>query len=144
LSTWANTIKAYEASWARQDAERRAAKGRHQETPRGYAGPACFPAPEYAFASYPGTMLEAAAELQAADGAAARVAGLLRHPLTSYAAARRSGSAALIAEVLAAARGPARVADLDAVFAGHGVAPQVARGTVAWMLKYNLLRVVKG
>jgi glycosyltransferase involved in cell wall biosynthesis len=139
---WAGVVRAHEELWARQDAERRAFLARRPAAARGYAGPACYPAPEDSFASYPTAILEGTAVVRAADDAPGRLAVLLRHPLTNYSLGFRTNSPEVLTAVLSAAGRPARLDELDGVFAGHGLGLATARATLGWLLKYDLLRVV--
>ena len=137
--TWARVVRAYEELWAALDAERRAFRVAGA-TRRPHPGPACYPALDHSFAAYPGTILKGETLLQATDDSSARLEQFLAHPLTNYAADARCPVAPLSA-VLNGTRQPVRVAELDALFAERGVETAKARATLAWMLKYDLLRV---
>ena len=62
-------------------------------------------------------------------------------PLTSHIADRRVSDASLLRAALGAA--PCSVATLDALWSASGVAFGIGRATLAWMLKYDLLRITR-
>lgn len=134
--TWARAVRAYEQLWSELNAERLAFRARERPHP----GPACYPALDHSFASYPGTFLDGDTLLQSSEDAAAKLPLLAGHPLTSYAADARCAVAALGA-LLEGTRVPVRAADLVAGLAESGVDVAKARATLAWLLKYDLLRV---
>ena len=82
---WANIIPAYERLWAEQDGERRKYAARDGQSLPSKAGPAWFPDPETAFASYPSEMLTSDTRLKPGEDAAERVKLFLESPLTNYA-----------------------------------------------------------
>jgi hypothetical protein len=141
--TWRQTVHAYERLWAELEVERQAfvarGGGRRPSAP---PGPACYPALDHSFASYPTAILGGDTLLRAAGDAAARLETLLGHPLTGYAPEGRCAAPELLTAALAVAERPVRVADLDAAFGESGVGLPAARATVGWMLKYGLLEVV--
>ena len=59
--------------------------------------------------------------------------------LTNHARVRRPADARLLKAAIE--RVPCTVADLDRFLAESGVEHGVGRATIAWMLKYDLLRV---
>jgi hypothetical protein len=69
---------------------------------------------------------------------------LLALLLTNHAAKRRVAEAGLPRVALARAAPACSVADLDAFFHAAGVDVVRARATLAWMLKYDLIRIVPG
>src|SRR5262249_23130664 len=101
-------------------------------------GPARYPAPEETFAGYPTGLLEDHDRLRAVEGWEGVLPRLLERPLTSYADAARCREPAVLRAALEAARSPAPPAELDGLFPHRGS----GRASVAWMLKYGLLRVV--
>ncbi len=139
--TWAQAVRAYEELWAALDAERRAF--RTAEVPRAYPGPACYPALDHSFASYPGATLDGTTLLRADDDPAGRLPLILEHPLTGYAPGTRCATVEVLGAVLEAARTPVTVGTLDSVLAENGVGFAAARASLAWLLKYGLLIVDK-
>jgi hypothetical protein len=63
-------------------------------------------------------------------------------PLTNHAPGRRAPDVDLLRSMIA--RGPCSVADLDHLLAAAGIEPGLGRATIAWMLKYDLLRIPGG
>jgi hypothetical protein len=139
---WPRIIGAYEQLWRDLDAERRARAGTGdlvESSPwRSAAGPAAYPAPERTFAGYPTRRFEGPDRIMPAPGAGDLLESLLAMPLTHHAPGRR----ALDAEVLRAAiaEAPCTVDDLDRFWTRTGVERCVGRATLAWLLKYDLLR----
>ena len=82
--------------------------------------------------------------LQTVPFADHRLHALVTMPLTSYAAARRTANLDVLRKVLQAAAASCPVAQLDEVFRQAGADPATGRATLAWMVKYGLLRVVRG
>jgi hypothetical protein len=139
---WARIIRAYEDLWARQDAERSARARSASRRWTGPDGPAWYPAPERSFAGYPSSWLDRDAWVQVAPGAEEALGPLLSMLLTHHAEEFRAGDRTIYSVVLAAAAHPHTIHDLDRVFRDSGVPPGIARATLAWMLKYDLLREV--
>jgi hypothetical protein len=140
LFAWPRIIGAYEQLWRGQDAER-LARARTDAAPprRGAAGPAAYPAPERTFAGYPTRRLEDPDRLVPAPGAGDALDPLLAMPLTHHAAVRRVSDPAILRAAIA--RAPCSVDDLDRFWCKAGVAHDIGRAILAWMLKYDLLRV---
>jgi hypothetical protein len=141
---WPMIIRAYERLWRDQDAERRARSGAEPGSSRwrNPDGPAAYPAPERTFAGYPTRLLDGPDLLAPSPGAGDVLEILLELPLTNHAAGRRAPDADLLRSMIA--RAPCSVVDLDHLFAAAGIEPGVGRATIAWMLKYDLLRVAGG
>jgi D-inositol-3-phosphate glycosyltransferase len=137
--TWAGVIRAYEELWRSQEAERQARAAQSPAAPPP-GGPPCYPAPEWSFAGYPTLLLGKDDSLEAVPRAADDLGQLLVLPLTSYAGDRRLGDEAALRAILAAASTPRTVGELDACLGGHGASYGAGRATLAWMLKYGLLR----
>ncbi|MGP0064237.1 MAG: glycosyltransferase family 4 protein [Isosphaeraceae bacterium] len=143
---WPRIIRAYERLWADQDAERSArlrAEGDGRGGPsrwRGPDGPAAYPAPERTFAGYPTVRLDGRERVVASPGAADALDDLLAQPLTHHAPARRAPDPRLLHAALA--RTPCSVEDLDDLWSAAGVEYSIGRASLAWMLKYDLLRAV--
>ncbi len=133
--TWAQVIAAYEALWKSQENERKARAAR--------SGPRRSKCPpvEQAFAAYPTDILQSDIALAAVPGSAERLETLLALPLTNYAEKRRVRDAAVLREVLAMAGQACLLAQLDRVLEQAGANLVTSRATVAWLLKYGLLKV---
>jgi glycosyltransferase involved in cell wall biosynthesis len=140
--SWSKVILSYEELWRDQDAERSArASAFEGESPwRATAGPAAYPPPEQTFAAYPTRRLDGADLLLPVAGSSDRVDALLAMPLTHHAAGRRVADPAVLGSALALA--PCSIDDLDRYWNQHGVERGLGRSSVAWMLKYGLLRAV--
>jgi hypothetical protein len=141
LFAWPRIIGAYEQLWRDLDAERLArarASASAASLWRGPAGPAAYPSPERTFAGYPTRRLEGRDRLVPVPGAGDTLDPLLAMPLTHHAAGRRVSDPAILRAAIALA--PCSVDDLDRFWCEAGVADDIGRATVAWMLKYDLLR----
>jgi hypothetical protein len=100
-----------------------------------------FPDVEYSFASYPSALLGASAELVAAEDGAERLELLLKLPLTNYLPRTRIVDRSVLMGLLEAAKRPSSLATLEAALPDDTADRQ--RATLAWLLKYDLLQVVK-
>jgi hypothetical protein len=141
---WPVVIKAYEALWRGQEAERLAHIARAAGQEIRSQGPPLYPAPETSFASYPTALLDDQDMLQAAAGANSQISLLFRLSLTNYSESARSNDPEAILAVLHSAASPKTVAELDAVLRQANVRPRNCRATLAWMLKYGLLLPIGG
>jgi D-inositol-3-phosphate glycosyltransferase len=139
---WTKIILSYEQLWREQEADRSArARAFEAESPwRGKAGPVAYPSPEQTFAGYPTRRLDGADRLLPVAGSSDRVDALLAMPLTNHAAGRRVVDPGLLRSALALA--PCSIDDLDRYWNQHGVERGLGRSSVAWMLKYDLIRAV--
>jgi len=143
LFAWPRVIAAYEALWRDQETQR-------QDFVRFCARtgvsnvPAHYPPPETSFAGYPTRWLRDAdrTELAATEWAPAALERLLTLPLTNHAANRHVADAGLLRLALARAAPSCPAAQLDALFLAAGIDIHRARATVAWMLKYDLIRII--
>lgn len=139
---WPVVVRAYEALWTRQEADRAARAATAGRRWSGPAGPAKYPSPERSFAGYPTRRLGPDDVVQAVAGAGDALERLLATPLTNHAAHRRAADPAVYRNALAVAARPCTLADLARLFVHAGVRPGAGRATIAWMLKYDLLRMV--
>ena len=143
---WPRIIQAYEHLWADQEAERSARTragtddGGRSSPWTGAAGPAAYPAPEQTFGSYPTIRLKGHDRVVPGPGAGDAVAVLLAMPLTHHASGRRAPDPEMLHAAIAQA--PCSVRDLDEFWSGAGVEHGIGRASLAWMLKYDLLRAV--
>lgn len=140
LFAWPRIIGAYEELWARQETERLASARLEAANGRPF-GSARFAAPEHTFAKYPTRWLDDECRLHAAPDAEARLNRLLAMPLTNHVARTRCDSLPLLRQVIALAC-PGLLVELESELRRGGVSRQAARATLAWMLKYDLLRIV--
>lgn len=139
---WPRIIAAYERLWAELDEARRAhAVASRDRPPRwsGPDGPAMYPAPERSFAGYPTRILDDDDRVAAGPRASEALEVLLAIMLTNHARVRRPADAAPLRAAID--RAPCSIADLDRVMAEAGIEHGLGRAAIAWMLKYDLLRV---
>jgi hypothetical protein len=84
--TWAHVVRAYEALWSSQEAERLAHVAASSAMPaRSVSTPSYYPAPETCFAGYPTHLLGEESRLVTVEGAEDVLGRLLAHPLSNYA-----------------------------------------------------------
>jgi D-inositol-3-phosphate glycosyltransferase len=133
--SWEKVVRAYETLWAEQEREVMA----RGQSRRAVPSPAQYPAPEESFAGYPSRWLTDSDLLRAVAGAP-DVAVLAALPLTNVMPDRRCPDAAAIATLLKAADRPDSVGNLAAILERAGSDPVRARATIAWLLKYGVLR----
>jgi glycosyltransferase involved in cell wall biosynthesis len=133
LFRWERVIRMYEELWAEQ------ARAVDDWSPPTRHGPAIYPAPEVTFAGYPSHWLDDSALVRATPDAATRLPLFTALPLTGVSADRRCRDLNVVAAVLAAAE-TRSVGELAIAFQSAGADPVQARATVAWLLKYDLLR----
>jgi glycosyltransferase involved in cell wall biosynthesis len=138
--TWARIIDQYESIWREQEEVRRDHLAA-SVAPSRIRTPVAFPDIEFAFAAYPTRILEMDAEVIAADHASSALGTLLKLPLTSYLAASRVADELVLSRVLERAATGCRLEELEALLSAAGVEPRRCRATLAWMLKYDLLRM---
>jgi hypothetical protein len=142
---WPRIIGAYERLWDELDRARReyAAAAHGAGTPQwcGAEGPAIYPAPERSFAGYPSRILDDRDRLVAGPRAGEALEVLLTLSLTNHAPGRRPADPGVLRAAID--RAPCSVADLDRQMAEAGVGRGVGRASIAWLLKYDLLRVVR-
>lgn len=138
---WPRVIAAYERLWAEQEQARREYAARRDGRPSfsGPDGPAIYPAPERSFAGYPTRMLDGPDRVSAGPRAREALEVLLALNMTHHASVRRPADPAPLRAAID--RAPCSIADLDRLLAEAGVEPGVGRASIAWMLKYDLLRL---
>jgi glycosyltransferase involved in cell wall biosynthesis len=144
---WPRIVRAYEQLWGEQESER-SARGRLGADDgggparwRGADGPAVYPSPERTFAGYPTVVLDARDRVVPTRLAGDAIADLLAQPLAHHVPGGRVRDPQLLSAALA--RTPCSVEDLDAFWSEAGVEHGVGRASLAWMLKYDLLRAVR-
>ena len=136
---WSKIIPAYEKLWAEQDAERKLCAARQEQSHPQKAGPAWFPDPEIAFASYPSEILTNDARLAVAEDAAQRLKLFLESSLTNYAPQSRCADIDKLRSILKESPVERTIAEWDAAFAKRSVDKTTSRATLGWLLKYGLL-----
>jgi hypothetical protein len=138
---WSHVIRGYETLWASQEAERLETLASAGKPSAALLTPACYPPPETSFGGYSTRVLADSDQVVSVPGGDAELDRLLSHPLTNHSAERRADEISTYRAVLYAARAPRRIADLDGLLFHAGVTHQAGRATIAWMLKYGLLRI---
>jgi len=143
LFNWPKIVRAYEDLWSEQDEERRKfmAASAGSATSEVFQ-PAIFPPIDEAFDSYPMSFVEDATMIRAEADALDRLSVVLATPLSNYLPENRCADASILSAALRQAEKGIRVLDLDGHFKAAGISHTAARASVAWMLKYRLLRVV--
>jgi glycosyltransferase involved in cell wall biosynthesis len=136
---WPQIIRAVEQLWREQEQER-SERARSESRKAPPWAPAAYPAPERSFAAYPTRRLDGSDRVIPAPGSAEALETLLATPLTHHAAGHRVQDASLIRRALEAA--PCSIDDLDRLWADAGMGREIGRSTLAWLLKYDLLRAV--
>ncbi|HEY2785007.1 MAG TPA: glycosyltransferase family 4 protein [Fimbriiglobus sp.] len=131
--SWNGVIRAYEKLWEEQELTRQEIE-RHRHSKPALPRTGLYPSPENAFAGYPSKWLNDDVLLTATPDAVARLDGLLGMPLINHAAWSRINNPAALGALLLAANGRT-LAELESALGGP-----LARATIAWMLKYDLLR----
>jgi hypothetical protein len=136
--SWSRVIGCYESLWKELDTERRS----KSVVPRDRAAPALYPPIERSFEAYPSRWVgfddDEVARTQHADR---DLQQLLAHPLVHHTPESRVSAAPMLLAALDAASPRCSVSSLDALFAAAGFDRPRARSTIAWMLKYDLLRL---
>jgi hypothetical protein len=135
--TWERVVKAYERLWREQETERQAYAS--VATKPRTLGPPCYPAPEVSFAGYPTALLGDEDLLASAPESLAQLPIFLKIPLCSYSSQRIQNEATLI-EVLMEAMTARSLNYLTGFLLQKGPHSGSARATLAWLLKYGLLR----
>jgi len=139
--TWPQVIQQYQAVWREQDLLRREHAARAGASK--VQTPVPFPDVEYAFASYPSEWLSADARVVAADDAGIQLERLLGLPIASYLPNARIVDPATLSAILHAAEEACSLSALETVAEMSESSLQRRRATLAWLLKYDLLRVVQ-
>lgn len=139
--TWGHVVGAYERLWRQQESDRQkyAAEMTSQERS---PVPAAYPAPEVTFRGYPSSWLNEDDRLQVAPNWSNQLDTLLSMPLTGYASEHRIVDAKRIRTVVSAAESPRTVAELVRLLNPESENSESAKATLAWLVKYNLLRRV--
>ena len=140
LFAWRSVIRSFEELWLSQESERSALCVLRPRLLDGSEVKDQPPIhlPKQTFAGYPSRRLDAYDRLMPAPGNSDRLDILLAMPLTHHAPGRRVANTELLQGALALA--PCSIEDLDRFWSDHGVEHGLGRSTVAWMLKYDLLR----
>ncbi len=137
---WGRIIRAYESQWTEQEAMRRDWQSRSLDDQTHSESQGDYPDPEVSFRAYPTAWLDDAEEVEAVPDAVDRIGELLASPLTNHSGRRRVNDPNVLQAILEITSTPRTIADLDAFFRQAGIPQRAGRATLAWMLKYDLLR----
>lgn len=138
--TWPRVISQYQAVWRDQELVRREHATRAERSM--VQTPVAFPDVEYSFSAYPTTWLGPDARVVAAADAETQLAMMLQRPISNYLPKTRISDPLLLRALLEVAKTPCSLGMLETT-AGFADSPlQRRRATLAWLLKYDLLRVV--
>ncbi|MEI9939136.1 MAG: glycosyltransferase family 4 protein [Pseudomonadota bacterium] len=140
--TWPTVIRQYQDVWRDQEMVRREHAARQERST--VRTPVPFPDVEYSFASYPTELLGTDAQVVAADDARSQLGMLLELPIANYLPKPRIVDAVILTAILEAAKKPCTLGSLEGVAGMDANSRQRRRATLAWLLKYDLLRVVPG
>jgi glycosyltransferase involved in cell wall biosynthesis len=137
--SWSRVIGRYESLWKEQDALRRSLPAVATDG----CAPNLYPPVERSFEGYPSRWIGFEDdEVATTAHAESDLRQLLSLPLTHHVAESRVSDAKLLQTALDEANPRCSVSSLDALLCAAGVDRRRARATVAWMLKYDLLRLV--
>ncbi len=138
---WSHVIRAYESLWRQQATELADHRLREALSTKSWPGPSAYPAPERSFAGYPSRWLGERDVLYTSPEAEQRVEILAATPLTNYEASQRCVDVPFLKLLLSAAANGRTVQELDVELQQRGNSHPQCRATLAWLLKYDLLRV---
>ncbi len=141
---WQHVIRAYESLWEQQETERVHCVRRGKSRKRCFLGPAVYPPLERSFAGYATAWLDSEECVTTAPDACDRLEELLTTNLVNYESSERCCEAEPLRAVLAMASTPCTLADLESQLGLAKVCSHKGRMTLAWLLKYDLLRRVRG
>lgn len=141
---WPIVIAQYEQLWLQQDAERVAWAAKATSRQQTKLRPSAYPPPECSFQGYPTQWLDGSDFVQATPQASQLLTQINAMPLTHYESQCRVDDLVLIKAALqAASTEPIEIAAIEKVLRRATDRQQPIRATVAWMLKYDLLRRVR-
>lgn len=135
LFTWRHVVARYEEVWREQEAVRlEYARAERTEVHT----PPPYPDVEFSFASYRSEVLPPDRRVVCGPDAEGELEVMLGFALTSYRKNRRVADLPTLHRALRRAEGGCTISEACEAL---GPDPERARATVAWMLKYDLLRV---
>ena len=137
---WPKIIKRYEAVWEEQQSILAEFK-RVGTKVAAFKRPEAYPPLETTFAGYPVSWLDDESLIEAAPDAGLRLSEVLKHPLTNHEPQSRASREELLRQVLDRANEPCPLLELIEIVRLAGYAEQAARATIAWLLKYDVLRL---
>ena len=135
--TWEHVIRAFQSLWAEQEQALST-----WTKPRSGVGPANYVAPEVSFAGYPSAWVTDDDRVQALPDAAEAVITFLQMPLTNLVANRRCTDRDTLVNLLKTAVQAMTTQEVVNALERSGVGPVESRATIAWLMKYGLLRTI--
>lgn len=148
---WQHVVRAYEAIWNCQAEELAAHRARCKRRSLGEVqtdhamsrptAPSSYVPLDVSFATYPTRRLEDVDMVYSRPDAVQQLPIIASTPLTNYEATGRCGKLPLLTAVLDQSQGGCTIQSLDDLLRQQGYSRSQARATLAWLLKYDLLRV---
>lgn len=135
---WQHVISQYEGIWQAQIKECHAWPATKRDT--SYPTPSAYPPLDHAFASYPTTWLQGTETVAAVKSG--NVEELLTHGLTSHSISSYGMDKKTINSLLHVSEHGCEVSLLYDRLEKNGVAEEMKKRIVAWMLKYDLIQLV--
>ncbi|MFO0913455.1 MAG: glycosyltransferase family 4 protein [Pirellulales bacterium] len=140
---WRHIVRAYEKLWANQITQRQETSRRRVDERGTPYGPDYYPAPEKSFATYPTSWLDGQSDLIAVPGAKEQLELVAMLALTNYGSKYRTHDLGRLNAILEECRQPTSIQVLADKLEAAAVGPRAALATIAWLLKYNVLSVVR-
>jgi glycosyltransferase involved in cell wall biosynthesis len=141
--SWQRVIEQHRSLWQELDQTRRKVAGAEDRTKQTPIQQQVFPSAETFLSSYATGVLDDGDRVQTVPDAEVHLLRLQGMTSTSYAENRRRTDQATTRAILDAAAGGCSIGELDQLFAKREVSRPVGRGTIAWMLRYGFLRLIK-
>ena len=136
---WQRIIRLHEELWCQQLREWASRSTISRDC--SFATPSAYPRMGNTFARYPTTWLDETASVSANEERLDDLDPLLSLGLTNFEPTTRCDNRDLLRSCLETATGGCRIQQLLAQLGETGVHEMKAKATIAWMLKYDLLRV---
>lgn len=135
LFTWEGVVQSYERLWREQEELRSRHAGSRSTAPASINLPL-----DALFQSYPSAWIDGSSRLIASESARERLDALLNSALTNHVPETRIADRDILIRILDRARTAVRLDEIEAALHDRGLASTRVRATVAWLLKYDLLR----
>ena len=138
---WQHVIRAYERIWNDQQSELDVSNSLSPSVSP-HLKMAAYPPPESCFAGYPTNWLDGNHWVQATSNAIDSVDVFQSLPLTNHEPDNRCHDLRALRLAVERATDGCRLEDLSALLRDSGVSECAALATVAWLMKYDLLRAI--
>ncbi|HUG71295.1 MAG TPA: glycosyltransferase [Pirellulaceae bacterium] len=139
---WKHVVAAYEQVWRDQQLERHRVSRLRARKEEMHRSPV-YPPLETSFAGYPTSWLDGLQLVIADAGASQRMQEIHSQPLTNHEGDGRCTESTVLAIVLDQLAEPKSIAEIAQTFRAAGSSHVAASATIAWLLKYDLLRTVQ-